>query len=51
MIPFVQYAPGLWIEDPSRECDHECSAQLLFSDEALIQLVAFNTQQIRQGLC
>lgn len=51
MIPFVQYALVCGLKTLVGNASTNALPNWLFSDEALIQLVAFNTQQIRQGLC
>ena len=51
MIPFVQYLLLYGLKTLfGLESMHALSS-LLFSDEALMQLVGFNAQQVRQGGC
>jgi hypothetical protein len=49
--PFCAVCLAVWVEDVVRHREHECAAPLLFSDEAVMQLVGFNAQQVRQGIC
>jgi DDE family transposase len=51
MVPFVQY---VLLYSMKTLCGMEsinALPSLLFSDEALMQLVGFNAQQVRQGIC
>ena len=49
--PLCAVCLAVWVEDVVRHREHECAAPLLFSDEAVMQLVGFNAQQVRQGIC
>ena len=50
MIPFIQYALVCGLKTLVGNASTNALPNRLFSAEALMQLVAFNTRQIRQGL-
>jgi hypothetical protein len=51
MVPFVQYVLLYGIKTLFGIESIKALPHLLFSDEALMQLVGFNAQQVRQGIC
>jgi Transposase DDE domain len=51
MIPFVQYVLLYGMKTLFGIESINALPNLLFSDEALMQLVGFNAQQVRQGIC
>jgi hypothetical protein len=51
MIPFVQYVLLYGVKTLFGIESINALPRLLFSDEALMRLVGFNAQQVRQGLC
>jgi hypothetical protein len=51
MVPFVQYVLLYGMKTLFGIQSINALPSLLFSDEALMQLVGFNAQQVRQGLC
>jgi hypothetical protein len=51
MLPFVQYLLLYGLKTLFGIESMHALPSLLFSDEALIQLVGFNAQQVRQGVC
>jgi Transposase DDE domain len=51
MIPFVQYLLLYGLKTLFGIESMHALPSLLFSDEALMQLVGFNAQQVRQGVC
>lgn len=51
MVPFVQYVLLYSVKTLFGIESINALPSLLFSDEALMQLVGFNAQQIRQGIC
>ena len=51
MVPFVQYVLLYGVKTLFGIESINALPSLLFSDEALMQLVGFNAQQVRQGLC
>lgn len=51
MIPFVQYVLLYGAKTLFGIESINALPSLLFSDEALMQLVGFNAQQVRQGIC
>jgi Transposase DDE domain len=51
MVPFVQYVLLYGLKTLFGIESIHALPRLLFSDEALMQLVGFNTQQVRQGIC
>src|SRR6266545_7664747 len=51
MIPFVQYLLLYGLKTLFGIKSMHALPSLLFSDEALMQLVGFNAQQVRQGVC
>jgi Transposase DDE domain len=51
MIPFVQYVLLYGVKTLFGIESINALPSLLFSDEALMQLVGFNAQQVRQGIC
>jgi hypothetical protein len=51
MIPFVQYLLLYGLKTLFGIESMHALSSLLFSDEALMQLVGFNAQQVRQGVC
>jgi hypothetical protein len=51
MIPFVQYVLLYGLKTWFGIESINALPSLLFSDEALMQLVGFNGQQVRQGVC
>jgi Transposase DDE domain len=51
MVPFVQYVLLYGIKTLFGIESINALPHLLFSDEALMQLVGFNAQQVRQGIC
>lgn len=51
MIHFIQYALVRGLKTLVGNASTNALPNRLFSAEALTQLVAFNTQWIRQGLC
>src|SRR5215475_1785772 len=51
MVPFVQYVLLYGLKTLFGIESINALPHLLFSDEALMQLVGFNAQQVRQGLC
>jgi hypothetical protein len=51
MLPFVQYLLLYGLKTLFGIKSMNALPGLLFSDEALMQLVGFNAQQVRQGVC
>ena len=51
MLPFVQYLLRYGLKTLFGIESMNALPVLLFSDEALMQLVGFNAQQVRQGVC
>jgi Transposase DDE domain len=51
MVPFVQYVLLYGLKTLFGIESMNALPALLFSDEALMQLVGFNAQQVRQGIC
>ena len=51
MVPFVQYILLYSLKTLFGVESINALPSLLFSDEALMQLVGFNAQQVRQGIC
>ena len=51
MLPFVQYVLLYGLKTLFGLESINALPRLLFSDEALMQLVGFNAQQVRQGIC
>lgn len=51
MLPFVQYVLLYGMKTLFGIESINALPSLLFSDEALMQLVGFNAQQVRQGIC
>ena len=51
MVPFVQYLLLYGMKTLCGMKSINALPRLLFSDEALMQLVGFNAQQVRQGVC
>jgi hypothetical protein len=51
MLPFVQYVRLYGVKTLLGIESMNALPRLLFSDEALMQLVGFNAQQVRQGIC
>jgi len=51
MVPFVQYVLLYGLKTLFGIERINAVPRLLFSDEALMQLVGFNAQQVRQGIC
>jgi Transposase DDE domain len=51
MVPFVQYLLLYGVKTLCGMKSINALPRLLFSDEALMQLVGFNAQQVRQGVC
>src|SRR5215475_6280965 len=51
MLPFVQYVLLYGVKTLFGIRSIHALPSLLFSDEALMQLVGFNAQQVRQGIC
>jgi hypothetical protein len=51
MVPFVQYVLLYGLKTLFGIESINALPSLLFSDEALMQLVGFNAQQVRQGIC
>jgi hypothetical protein len=51
MVPFVQYVLLYGVKTLFGIESINALPSLLFSDEALMQLVGFNAQQVRQGIC
>jgi hypothetical protein len=51
MVPFVQYVLLYGLKTLFGIESINALPPLLFSDEALMQLVGFNAQQVRQGVC
>jgi hypothetical protein len=51
MLPFVQYVLLYGVKTLLGIQSINALPSLLFSDEALMQLVGFNAQQVRQGIC
>src|SRR5215211_7954703 len=51
MVPFVQYVLLYGVKTLFGIESMNALPSLLFSDEALMQLVGFNAQQVRQGVC
>jgi hypothetical protein len=51
MVPFVQYVLLYGVKTLFGIERINALPSLLFSDEALMQLVGFNAQQVRQGIC
>ena len=51
MVPFVQYVLLYGVKTLLGIESINALPSLLFSDEALMQLVGFNAQQVRQGIC
>ena len=51
MVPFVQYVLLYSLKTLFGIESMNALPALLFSDEALLQLVGFNAQQVRQGIC
>jgi hypothetical protein len=51
MVPFVQYVLLYGLKTLFGIESMHALPTLLFSDEALMQLVGFNAQQVRQGVC
>jgi Transposase DDE domain len=51
MLPFVQYVVLYGLKTLFGIESMHALPSLLFSDEAVMQLVGFNAQQVRQGIC
>lgn len=51
MLPFVQYVLLYGVKTLFGIESINALPRLLFSDEAVMQLVGFNAQQVRQGIC
>jgi hypothetical protein len=51
MLPFVQYVLLYGVKTLVGIKSINALPRLLFSDEAVMQLVGFNAQQVRQGIC
>jgi hypothetical protein len=51
MLPFVQYVLLYGVKTLFGMESMNALPSLLFSDEAVMQLVGFNAQQVRQGIC
>jgi Transposase DDE domain len=51
LVPFVQYVLLYGMKTLLGITSINALPSLLFSDEALMQLVGFNAQQVRQGVC
>jgi hypothetical protein len=51
MVPFVQYVLLYGLKTLFGIESINALSSLLFSDEALMRLVGFNAQQVRQGIC
>jgi hypothetical protein len=51
MVPFVRYVLLYGLKTLFGIESINALPHLLFSDEALIQLVGFNAQQVRQDIC
>jgi hypothetical protein len=51
MVPFVQYVLRYGLKTLLGIENINALPSVLFSDEALMQLVGFNAQQVRQGIC
>jgi hypothetical protein len=51
MVPYVQYVLLYGLKTLFGIASMNALPPLLFSDEALMQLVGFNAQQVRQGVC
>jgi hypothetical protein len=51
MLPFIQYALPYGLKTLFGIESINALPSLLFSDEALMQLVGFNAQQVRDGVC
>src|SRR5262245_47180798 len=51
MLPFVQYVLLYGVKTLVGIKGINALPRLLFSDEAVMQLVGFNAQQVRQGIC
>ena len=51
MVPFVQYVLLYGVKTLFGIKSMNALPNVLFSDEALMQLVGFNAQQVRQGIC
>jgi len=51
LVPFVQYVLLYGVKTLFGIESINALPSLLFSDEALMQLVGFNAQQVRQGIC
>jgi len=51
MVPFVQYVLLYGVKTLFGIESMNALPNVLFSDEALMQLVGFNAQQVRQGIC
>ena len=51
MLPFVQYVLLYGVKTLLGIESMNALPSLLFSDEAVMQLVGFNAQQVRQGIC
>src|SRR4029453_5569387 len=51
MVPYVQYVLLYGLKTLVGIQSMHALPPLLFSDEALMQLVGFNAQQVRQGIC
>jgi hypothetical protein len=51
MLPFVQYVLLYGVKTLCGMESMNALPSLLFSDEAVMQLVGFNAQQVRQGIC
>ena len=51
MVPYVQYVLLCGLKTLIGVDSMNALPALLFSDEALMQLVDFNAQHVRQGMC
>ena len=51
MVPYVQYVLLCGLKTLFGVDSMNALPALLFSDEALMQLVGFNAQHVRQGMC
>jgi hypothetical protein len=51
MVPFIQYIRLYGVKTLLGRQSIKALPRLLFSDEALMQLVGFNAQQVREGVC
>src|SRR6266498_1666113 len=51
MVPFIQYVLLYGLKTLFGIESIDALPRLLFSDEALMPLVGFNAQQVRQGIC